>query len=225
MAIRFEAAGATAASHGAMGYQQRTETGSAIDPPPAKPPRIQDHLAIEASRLIDDVRRALESDFGVATRTAARLAALLASKSSDEPRPGPARGGLAPWQERKIRRAIEKGLEGALPVEDLARVVSLSPSYFCRAFKESFGEPPHAYIIKQRVERARILMLTTSESLSQIALACGLVDQAHLCRCFRQVMGVPPGAWRRHHATGPLSFNPMTTMDEMSFGIQAADAA
>jgi AraC-like DNA-binding protein len=87
-----------------------------------------------------------------------------------------------------------------LPVDTLAKLVSLSPSYFCRAFKESFGETPHAFVIRRRVERARTLMLTTSESLSQIALACGLVDQAHLCRCFRQVTGMTPGAWRRAFA-------------------------
>jgi len=166
---------------------------------------VEDHIAIEANRLLDDVKKALESDFGVATRTAARLAALLASKCSDDHRSAPVRGGLAPWQKRKVLGAIEEGLDGALPVEGLARHVSLSPSYFCRAFKESFGEPPHAYIIKRRVERAQMLMLTTSDNLSQIALACGLADQAHLCRCFRQVMGMAPGAWRRRLATEPQS--------------------
>jgi AraC-like DNA-binding protein len=182
---QFEPATAIGAPHSATPYQ------------PATLPPVQDCVAIEVGRLLDDVRRTLESDLGAATRTAARLAAFLASKCSDRALRYPARGGLAPWQKRKIEQAIEDGLENALPVESLARLVSLSSSYFRRAFKESFGEPPHAYIIKRRVERARTLMLTTSESLSQIALVCGLVDQAHFCRCFRQVTGMTPGAWRR----------------------------
>ncbi len=51
--------------------------------------------------------------------------------------------------------------------------------------------------------RARQLMLTTSQSMSEIALACGLLDQAHLCRTFRKATGTTPGAWRRNHAVGP----------------------
>jgi len=207
MDAQFEPAIAAGASCNVIHYQRNVQT---------RPP-IQDHIAVEAGRLLDDVRRALESDFEAATKTAARLAAFLASNSADDPGPGPARGGLAPWQRRKVQRFIDEGLEGALPVEGLANLVSLSSSYFCRAFKETFGEPPHAYIIKRRVERAKMLMLTTSESLSQIALACGLVDQAHLCRCFRQVAGMTPGAWRRRHGAEPRSGNPATISDGISF--------
>jgi AraC family transcriptional regulator len=156
----------------------------------------------EVSRLIDDVRAALETDFRIATTAATRLAALLSTRLADNHALRPARGGLAPWQKRKVQRSIEDGLDGQLPIDALAQVVSLSPSYFCRAFKESFGETPHAYIIKQRVARARTLMTTTSESLSQIALACGLADQAHLCHCFRRITGMTPAAWRRNFGTG-----------------------
>jgi AraC family transcriptional regulator len=165
-------------------------------------PTGDDHIAAEVGRLLEDVRRALNNDLSAASVSAARLSAFLANKFPLSSRAVPARGGLAPWQERKVRNYIEDGLEGPLPVEYLASLASLSTSYFCRAFKETFGVPPHSYVIKKRVERARALMLTTSESLSQISIACGLVDQAHLCKCFRQAMGASPGAWRRSHATG-----------------------
>jgi transcriptional regulator GlxA family with amidase domain len=161
---------------------------------------MQDHVAIEASRLIDDVGRTLESDVASATRAAAHLATLLANACANSPS-GPARGGLAPWQMRKVQRCIEGGLENSLPIDGLANLVSLSPSYFCRAFKVSFGVPPHAYIIRNRVERAKTLMLTTSDSLSQIALSAGLADQAHFTRRFRQLTGTTPGDWRRKHAS------------------------
>jgi AraC family transcriptional regulator len=162
----------------------------------------ENHIAVEVGRLLEDVRRALGEDLNAAKISAARLSEFLASKFPLNARAVPARGGLAPWQKRKVQNYIEDGLEGPLLVEDLAKLVSLSTSYFCRAFKETFGAPPHSYVIKMRVERARALMLTTSEGLSQIAVACGLVDQAHLCKCFRQTMGTTPGAWRRSHATG-----------------------
>jgi AraC-like DNA-binding protein len=106
---------------------------------------------------------------------------------------------LAPWQKRKVLLYIEERLEARILVDDLAQLISLSTSYFSRAFKSTFGETPRAYIIKVRIERARTLMLDTPDSLSHIALACGLVDQAHLCRRFRQAMGTTPGAWRRGH--------------------------
>lgn len=108
-----------------------------------------------------------------------------------------ARGGLAPWQARRVRDQVEARLGAAVRVEEFAAVAGLSPRYFSRAFKVSFGLTPHAYVTCRRIERAKVLMLQTDEGLSQIALACGLADQAHLSRLFRQVVGVSPSAWRR----------------------------
>ena len=164
--------------------------------------RPQDLMAVEVDRLLEDVRMAFERDLSTATRAAGRLAALLASKLPQQIVAQPARGGLAPWQKCKVQNYIEEQLEGSILIKDLAKLVSLSSSHFCRAFKESFGEAPHAYIVRARIERARILMLTTTDSLSQIAFSCGLADQAHFCRWFRQTIGMTPGAWRRSHAMG-----------------------
>jgi AraC-like DNA-binding protein len=106
-------------------------------------------------------------------------------------------GRLAPWQERRLKAHIETNLSVSLTTADLAGVVNLSPSYFSRAFKKSFGKPPHSYLTMRRAVRAQELMLTTDEPLSQIAAACGLVDQSHLCRLFRRMVGRNPHAWRR----------------------------
>ena len=195
--------GAAARSfHGVIASQPGTGALLAEKQPVAKSMRPQDLMAVEVDRLLEDVRMAFTRDLGTATRAAGRLAALLASKLPHEAVSGPARGGLAPWQKCKVQNYIEDRLEGSILIKDLAKLVSLSASHFCRAFKESFGETPHAYIVRARIERARILMLTTSDSLSQIAFSCGLADQAHFCRWFRQTMGMTPGAWRRSHAIG-----------------------
>jgi AraC family transcriptional regulator len=106
-------------------------------------------------------------------------------------------GGLTPWQERRLKAHIEANLGISLTTAALAGVVNLSPSYFSRAFKRSFGKPPHSYLTMRRAIRAQELMLTTDEPLSQIAAACGLVDQSHLCRLFRRTVGRNPRAWRR----------------------------
>jgi AraC family transcriptional regulator len=158
--------------------------------------------AIEARRLLEDVRAALGHDLGAAIRAAAHLEVLLRSDTSETPVACPAHGGLAPWQKRKIRDYIGRHLDGPIHVQDLAKLASLSAGHFSRAFKESFGATPHAYIVQMRLERAREMMLATPDSLSQIALACGHSDQAHFSRRFRQQMGETPNAWRRRHAMG-----------------------
>jgi transcriptional regulator GlxA family with amidase domain len=107
------------------------------------------------------------------------------------------RGGLAPWQIRRVTEYIEDHLASTIRLQDLANIARLSHSHFCRAFKESMGHPAHAYVMRRRVHRAQGLMLTTPESLSQIAALCGMADQAHFCKLFRRLVGESPNAWRR----------------------------
>jgi AraC family transcriptional regulator len=110
------------------------------------------------------------------------------------------RGGLAPWQIRKVSAYIEAHLDSTIGAAHLAGLVKLSVFHFCRAFRASFGEPPHTYVMQRRVERAQGMMLRTSSSLAQIAIECGLADQAHLNKSFRRFVGESPGAWRRARA-------------------------
>jgi AraC family transcriptional regulator len=113
------------------------------------------------------------------------------------------RGGLCPWQIRKVANHIEANLDRTIQNGDLASLVKLTPCYFGRAFRNSFGVPPHDYVIRRRVERAQGLMLSTSAPLSQIALDCGLSDQAHLSRLFRRIVGESPRTWRRARISTP----------------------
>jgi AraC family transcriptional regulator len=107
------------------------------------------------------------------------------------------RGGLAPWQIRAVKTHVELNLAGNILTGDLAEVAKLSPFHFCRAFRESFGTSPHTYVMQRKIERAQGLMLKTDAALSQIALECGLADQAHLNKLFRKLVGQTPAAWRR----------------------------
>ena len=107
------------------------------------------------------------------------------------------RGGLAPWQIRCVSTHIEGHLSESIQCEDLSNLVNLSLSHFMRAFRDSFGCPPHAYLVRRRMERAQGLMLTTDAPLGQIALECGLADQSHLSRLFQRFLGESPAAWRR----------------------------
>jgi AraC-like DNA-binding protein len=104
---------------------------------------------------------------------------------------------LTPWQTRRVAEYVAKNLDSRIRNPDLAAVAGLSPSYFSRAFRGSFGMTGPAYVIKKRMQLAQELMLTTDEPLSQIALACGLSDQAQLCKMFHRELGLRPAAWRR----------------------------
>jgi AraC family transcriptional regulator len=112
-----------------------------------------------------------------------------------------ARGGLAPWQMRRVTTHIETSLHETITTEDLARIARLSTFHFARSFKRSFGESPHRYVLRRRTERAQGLMLTTDTPLGQIALDCGLADQSHLTRLFQRFVGESPAAWRRARAS------------------------
>jgi AraC family transcriptional regulator len=106
-------------------------------------------------------------------------------------------GRLAPWQERRAKEIILADLAGSTPLPQLAEACGLSVSHFAHAFRRTTGLPPHAWLLRARVERAMTLLRGGNKSLSDIALACGFTDQSHFTRVFRRRVGVTPGAWRR----------------------------
>lgn len=120
------------------------------------------------------------------------------------PQSPPARGGLAPWQERRAKNLMQADLETDIVLADIARECGLSVSYFARAFKKTTGLPPHRWLLRHRVERAKEMMQTSRTPLAEIALACGFADQSHFSRVFSQLTGVAPGAWQRQRRSPPV---------------------
>jgi AraC-like DNA-binding protein len=114
-----------------------------------------------------------------------------------------AKGGLAPWQIRKVTAHIEANLDMPIRSSDLASIVRLSPCHFSRVFRDSFGCSPLEYVTRRRVEHAQGLMLSTDAPLCQIALDCGMADQAHFSRLFRRHVGETPRSWRRARVAEP----------------------
>jgi AraC family transcriptional regulator len=110
-----------------------------------------------------------------------------------------ARGGLAPWQIRKVACYIHENLERSIQTRQLAEVINLSASYFTRAFKVSFGVVPSLYVTRLRIERAQQLLVETQDPICQITLNCGFSDQAHLSKRFREQVRDTPHHWRRLH--------------------------
>ena len=156
-----------------------------------------------ASALLANAQAALDHDLPAARECLRQLAGILdLSPADDVPTrltvvQAPTRGGLAAWQIRRIAAYVDANLADTIAIADLAGIARLSNGHFCRAFKTSLGETAHTYVTRRRVEHAQMLMLTTSNSLSDIACACGMTDQAHLTRLFRRFVDETPLVWRR----------------------------
>jgi AraC family transcriptional regulator len=109
----------------------------------------------------------------------------------------PARGGLAPWQQRAVTSYIEEHLTETIPLATLAGLARLSPYYFCRAFKQSLGVPPHRYHINRRIELAKRMLLERVQSVTDIGLALGFGETSSFSAAFRKATGTTPTSYQR----------------------------
>lgn len=110
------------------------------------------------------------------------------------------------WQAKRALAYIEANLGSKIGMTEISALVALSKSHFCRAFKHTLGTSPMAYVAARRIERAKLLITSTSERLSDIALACGFADQSHFNRNFGRMVGMSPGLWRRKISTPRSDF-------------------
>jgi AraC family transcriptional regulator len=165
------------------------------------------------ANLLATANAALDTDRRTAKSCIQRAAALLGIDLSQgrggDAEPPYLEGGLAPWRAKRITAYIDDKLNASIRVADLADVVQMSTSHFFRAFRKTFGGTPVAYIRRRRIQRAQELMLTSGLPLSQVALECGMCDQAHLCRVFRRIVGINPRAWRRQSPVGSSGRQPV----------------
>lgn len=157
-----------------------------------------------ARTLLEQALDVLDADPSAARRILDRVNDFLDQRqavAAADPAPGsqasPAKGGLAPWQLRLVRDYIDDNIAETISIDRLAAKARISNSHFCRAFKTSMGETAHRYIMRRRVTHAQAMMLDSRERLCQIAVACGLADQAHMTRVFRRFLGQTPDTWRR----------------------------
>ncbi|MBA3473029.1 MAG: helix-turn-helix transcriptional regulator [Rubrobacter sp.] len=105
--------------------------------------------------------------------------------------------GLSKYALEQALDFIGDNLASELSLEEIARVTGLSSRHFSRLFKLSTGLPPHRYVIRERVEKAKALLTNTEIPVSQVALACGFSHQAHLNRHFSRLTGTTPKKFRR----------------------------
>jgi AraC family transcriptional regulator len=107
------------------------------------------------------------------------------------------RSGLTPWQLKRVTDYAREHVFAKIRLSDMATVTGLSRSHFSRAFKISTGVPPHRWLLDFRVAESKKLLLDTSMSLAEIAIATGFSEQGHFTRAFGLVTGTTPAAWRK----------------------------
>jgi AraC-like DNA-binding protein len=96
----------------------------------------------------------------------------------------------------RARDAMDRGYAQPLNVPALARIAHVSKAHFIRTFRATFGETPHRYLQRRRVERAMFLLRETDRSVTDICLDVGFGSLGTFSRTFREIVGEPPTAYR-----------------------------
>ncbi len=97
---------------------------------------------------------------------------------------------------RRVAQYIQQNLDKDLSLAELAAVVYMSPYHFARLFKDNTGVPPHRFVVRQRIARARGVLATPELSIAQVSRMVGFRTPSHFTTVFRRVLGITPGAYR-----------------------------
>ncbi|MFE7609208.1 AraC family transcriptional regulator [Streptomyces celluloflavus] len=153
-------------------------------------------------RLILGVHRAAEAGDALTADSLLRIsvARLLCRYGGPLPVRPPRTAGAA--IAARAKAVLEERMARPPSLAKLAQELGTGPFALLRAFKDTYGMPPHTWLTDARVRRARRL-LEAGGAPAETALAVGFTDQPHLNRHFTRIVGVPPGAYRRERAARP----------------------
>lgn len=129
----------------------------------------------------------------LAVAVAARLVRCYSTLTLDQEKPN---GRLTDRRLRQVFSYIEENLSHDMSLGEIAAVAGVSVSHFKTLFRKAVGLPVHQYVIRRRLERARMLLAEGKLPISQIAFETGFAHQSHLARHMRRVLGVSPRALR-----------------------------
>lgn len=109
----------------------------------------------------------------------------------------PAKGGLSPFDLKRVVALINARLANPPSLDDLAGEIGVSRRHFFRAFRQSTGKTPFSYLADARLKRAVDLLRETDRSATDIALECGFANSSHFAYAFKRAYGARPVEFRR----------------------------
>jgi AraC-like DNA-binding protein len=104
----------------------------------------------------------------------------------------------------RARDAMDRTYAQPLDVRTLARIAHVSEAHFIRTFRATFGETPHRYLQRRRVERSMFLLRETDRSVTEICFDVGFASLGTFSRTFRAIVGRSPTEYRRHADLEPV---------------------
>jgi AraC-like DNA-binding protein len=99
----------------------------------------------------------------------------------------------------RARDAMDRQYAEPLDIAVLARIAHVSDAHFIRTFRATFGETPHRYLQRRRVERAMALLCSTDRSITDICMSVGFASLGTFSRTFRDIVGESPTQYRAAH--------------------------
>ena len=102
----------------------------------------------------------------------------------------------------RARDAMDRAYAEPLDIRAIASVAHISPAHFIRSFRAVFGETPHRYLQRRRVERAMFLLRESDRSVTDICFDVAFTSLGTFSRTFREIVGETPSGYRRGH--GPI---------------------
>ena len=97
---------------------------------------------------------------------------------------------------RRVTEHIQAHLDQDLTLAQLGAVVYMSPYHFARRFQHSTGLPPHRFLVRQRIARARCVLATPEQSIAEVSRLVGFRTPSHFTTVFRRVRGITPRGYR-----------------------------
>jgi AraC family transcriptional regulator len=116
------------------------------------------------------------------------------------------RGGLGSARLRRIKEFVDAKIEDELTLCDMAQAVELSTAHFSRMFRKSTGETPHQFLLRQRLERAKMMLRSADGRVMDVAVTCGFKSQQHFAQAFRRVCGVCPTEYRQEFLDDEMTY-------------------
>lgn len=151
---------------------------------------LRDPFAAQLAKALTEHGHPVDRDF------ARCIAQTLAMHVARREAPRTKVNALPKWRLRRIEDYVRTHFDQCISLSDLAGVAGLSRMHFAAQFRAATGYRPREYLLHQRVEQAKSLLLNSETSLAEVALAVGFCTQAHFSTVFKRITGNTPARWR-----------------------------